>query len=313
MTPLVILTGPTAVGKTELSLSLAKEITGEIISADSMQVYRHMNIGTAKISPEEMQGIPHHLIDILNPEEEFHVVQFQTLAQRAIKEIDARGHIPILTGGTGFYIQALLYGIDFTENETDPSYRQELSRLADEKGSLFLHQLLKEADPESAELIHANNRKRIIRALEFFHFTGTPISKHNRQERQKKSPYRFCYLVLHDDRDRLYENIDRRVDQMIKDGLEEEVAGLQKRGCTKELISMQGLGYKEMLSFLEGEISREEAIAAIKQNTRRFAKRQLTWFRREKEVIWIEKKAFSYDQEAILHEICHKLREKNIL
>lgn len=310
--PLVILTGPTAAGKTALSLQLAKAIGGEIISADSMQVYRHMNIGSAKILPEEMQGIPHHLIDILEPNEEFNVVTFQKAAKECIKEIGSRNHIPILTGGTGFYIQAVLYDIDFTENEENTAYRRELESLAEEKGNSFLHQMLEEVDAQSASVIHENNRKRMIRALEFYRMTGEKISEHNEAEQKKEAAYNACYFVLTDERQLLYERIDRRVDHMIEDGLVKEVAFLKELGCTREMVSMQGLGYKEILGYLEGDISLEQAIYLIKRDTRHFAKRQLTWFRREKDVIWVPQNEFGYEESKILAFLLEKLEQKGI-
>lgn len=307
--PLIILTGPTAVGKTELSISFAKAINGSIISADSMQVYRHMDIGSAKIKPEEMDGVPHYLIDALEPAEEFHVVRFQEMAQQAMEEIYAQGRIPIITGGTGFYIQALLYGIDFTENEQDTSYRQELEALAKEKGAELLHNMLKEVDEKAAQEIHANNIKRVIRALEFYHLTGQKISEHNETERQKESPYTFCYFVLNDEREKLYERINLRVDLMLKEGLVEEVKALKEMGCTRDMVSMQGLGYKEILDYLDGKITLEEAVYLIKRDTRHFAKRQLTWFRREREVTWLNKPEFQYDNQLILEYMKQKLTE----
>ena len=290
--PLIILTGPTAVGKTKASIGLAKAIGGEIISADSMQVYRHMDIGSAKITKEEMADVPHYLIDVLEPEEEFHVVRFQQMAKAAMADIYSRGKIPIIVGGTGFYIQALLYDIDFTENEGDSVYREKLEALAKEKGAAYLHGQLAMVDPKSAEEIHANNIKRVIRALEFYHQTGQKISEHNERERQKESPYQFCYFVLNDRRECLYERIDQRVDQMIRNGLVQEVQTLKERGCTKQMVSMQGLGYKEIFSYLEGDCSLEEAVYIIKRDTRHFAKRQLTWFKRERDVIWVQKDRF---------------------
>lgn len=311
--PLIILTGPTAVGKTELSIRLARLVNGEIISADSMQVYKHMNIGSAKIRQEEMEGVPHHLVDVFEPDEEFHVVRFQECARRCMEEIYGRKRIPILVGGTGFYIQAVLYDIDFTENGGDGSYRKGLEALAKEKGNEVLHQMLREVDAPSAEQIHANNVKRVIRALEYYHETGEPISRHNEQERQKESPYNFAYFVLNDRRDRLYAKIDARVDGMIQDGLVEEVRALKEKGYTKDMVSMQGLGYKEILSYLEGECTLEEAVYILKRDTRHFAKRQLTWFRREREVCWVDKEAFAYDHEKILERMAEVLREKEIL
>ena len=311
--PLVILTGPTAVGKTALSIKLASEIGGEIISADSMQVYRQMDIGSAKIKPEEMGGIPHHLIDILEPEKEFNVCLFEKLALEAMEQIYERGHIPVVVGGTGFYIQALLYQIDFTEEETDTAYRDKLWQLGEEKGNHYLHELLRKVDPESAEEIHENNRKRVIRALEFYENCGKPISTHNKEQRQKTSAYNSCYFVLTDDRKKLYERIESRVDQMLSKGLVDEVRTLKERGCNASMVSMQGLGYKEILEYLDGRCSLLEAVEKIKKETRHFAKRQLTWFRREKDVIWLDKQAFAYDEDAVLSCILENLRKKEII
>ena len=311
--PLIILTGPTAVGKTALSIKLASEIGGEVISADSMQVYRKMDIGSAKIIPEEMDGIPHHLIDILEPEEEFNVCLFQKLAQDAMEQIYERGHIPVVVGGTGFYIQALLYQIDFTEEETDTAFRDKLWQLGEEKGNHYLHELLRKVDPASAEEIHENNRKRVIRALEFYENSGKPISTHNREQRQKTSAYNSCYFVLTDDRKKLYERIESRVDQMLSKGLVDEVRTLKERGCNASMVSMQGLGYKEILEYLDGRCSLSEAVEKIKKETRHFAKRQLTWFRREKDVIWLDKQAFAYDEDAVLSCILENLRKKEII
>jgi len=310
--PMIVLTGPTAVGKTKLSIELARMVNGEIISADSMQVYEHMNIGSAKITSEEMQGIPHHLIDVLKPCEEFNVVVFQTLCKECLKGIYERGHIPIVTGGTGFYIQALLRDIDFTANEEDTSYRDSLEKLAQEQGPSVLHEMLEKVDPEAAKQIHANNMKRVIRALEFYEMTKTPISKHNSEELEKGNAYNACYFVLNDERELLYQRIEQRVDEMIQQGLVEEVKTLKEMGCTRDMVSMQGLGYKEILDYLAGEISLEEAIYRIKRDTRHFAKRQLTWFRREKEVIWVDKPSFSYDDQKILDFMREKLTEKGI-
>ncbi len=310
--PMIVLTGPTAVGKTKLSIALAKAVDGEIISADSMQVYRKMDIGSAKITQQEMQGIPHHLIDVLEPWEDFNVVVFQKLCKECLKGIYERGHIPIVTGGTGFYIQALLKDIDFTENEENTVYRQELERLAKEKGAEALHEMLRAVDEPSAKAIHANNIKRVIRALEFYHLTGQRISDHNEQEKAKESAYNSCYFVLNDIRELLYERIDMRVDEMLKIGLVEEVKSLQSLGMKKEMVSMQGLGYKEILAYLEGEITLEEAVYLIKRDTRHFAKRQLTWFRRESDVIWVNKNEFDYDEEKILGFMLEKFSEKEI-
>lgn len=311
--PLVILTGPTAVGKTALSIALAKEIGGEIISADSMQVYRHMDIGSAKIMPAETEGVPHHLIDVLEPTEEFNVVVFQKLAKQAAAEIYSRGHIPIVVGGTGFYIQALVYDIDFTENDEDTALRRELEEQAHREGAEALYERLRAVDPESCESIHVHNIKRVIRAIEFYEKTGKKISVHNMEQRQNNAPYNFAYFVLNDDRERVYERINERVDLMMAQGLVEEVRALRESGCQRDMVAMQGLGYKELLSYMEGEISQEEAVYLIKRDTRHFAKRQLTWFRREKEVIWIEKNVFDYDSQKILKFMQDFLREKGII
>lgn len=310
--PMVILTGPTASGKSALSILLAKRIGGEIISADSMQVYRHMDIGSAKITSEEMAGVPHYLVDVLDPEDEFHVVRFQEMAKEAVKKIYANGHIPIVVGGTGFYIQALLYDIDFTEANENDEYRSMLEQMAQREGSHKLYEMLQKVDPKAAEDIHPNNTKRLIRALEFYKSTGTCISDHNRQERQKESPYNFAYFVLTDDREKLYDRINRRVDQMIDQGLVEEVTALKERGCTKDMVSMQGLGYKEILSYLNGDITLDEAVYLIKRDTRHFAKRQLTWFRRERDVQWVDQSEFCYDKEKILSYMEEILKERGI-
>ena len=312
--PLVVLTGPTAVGKTKLSIDLAKMLDGEIISADSMQVYCRMDIGSAKIRPEETEGIPHYLIDEIEPTEEFNVVRFQEMAKAALQKIYANGHIPILVGGTGFYIQALLYDIHFTENPGDTSFREELQQMAEEKGEEVLYEKLCEVDPKAAEEIHKNNRKRVIRALEYYHQTGEPISAHNEREKQRRSPYQFLYFVLTDDRKLLYERIDKRVDQMLEEGLLEEVRTLKESGCTKDMVSMQGLGYKEILAFLDGDYETlEKAVEDLKKNTRHFAKRQLTWFRRERDVIWLDKSEFGYDETKILYKMKELCLEKGIL
>lgn len=311
--PMIILTGPTAVGKSALSVELAKKINGAVISADSMQVYRHMDIGSAKIMPEEMQGITHYMIDELEPDEEFHVVRFTTMAKEYLKEIYAAGKIPIIAGGTGFYIQALLYDIDFTEQQCDEAYRRQLEEQAKEHGAGYLHEMLRKVDPASAEAIHANNVKRVIRALEFYHLSGQKISEHNETERQKQSPYNFAYFVLNDERAKLYERIDKRVDAMIAAGLVNEVQKLKDMGCSREMVSMQGLGYKEILAYLDGEYTLEEAVYIIKRETRHFAKRQLTWFKRERDVIWLDKQTFGYDEAAILTDMISILQEKEII
>ena len=311
--PLIVLTGPTAAGKTHLSIALAKAVNGEIISADSMQVYKYMDIGSAKIRPEEMKGVPHYLVDVLEPEEEFHIVKFQQMAKAAMEEIYGKGKIPILVGGTGFYIQAVTRDIDFTEAKQEDAYRSELEALAEEKGAEYLHEMLQKADPASAESIHAHNVKRVIRALEFYHQNGTPISAHNEEQKAQESPYNLAYFVLNGPREILYDRIDRRVDQMLEEGLVKEVEKLKEMGCHRGMVSMQGLGYKEILACLEGEYPLEEAVRILKRDTRHFAKRQLTWFRREKDVIWVNKEEFNWNEENILEYMLSVLRERGIL
>ena len=310
--PLIILSGPTAVGKTALSIALAKMVNGSIISADSMQVYKYMDIGSAKITKEEMDGVTHYLVDELLPEEEFNIVRFQQMAKNAMEEIYAQGKIPIVVGGTGFYIQALLYDINFNNQDSDEAYRTELEAFANEHGNEALHEKLKEVDPISAEIIHANNVKRVIRALEFYKLTRTPISSHNEEERKKESPYNYAYFVLTDKRENLYKRIDKRVDIMVENGLLDEVKKLKEMGYHQGMVSMQGLGYKEILNYFDGIYSLEEAIYILKRETRHFAKRQLTWFRRERDVIWLDKSVFDYDEKKVLSKMKHILQERTI-
>ena len=307
--PLIILTGPTAVGKTALSIGLAKAVGGEIISADSMQVYKGMDIGTAKIAPEEMDGVPHYLVDELEPWEEFNVVVFQRLCKQYMEQIYTKGKIPIIVGGTGFYIQSVLYDIDFTENEADTSYRQMLERKAEDEGAEVLHQELAKVDQESAEQIHPNNVKKVIRAMEYYHQTGQKISEHNETQRQKESPYDFIYYVLSLPREILYDRINKRVDLMRQEGLEEEVKRLEERGCTREMVSMQGLGYKEILDAFTGKCTMDEAFDKIKLETRHFAKRQFTWFRRERTVTWLDKEKYDGEDELLAHCV-EEIRER---
>ena len=308
---MVILTGPTAVGKSALSIALAKALDTGIISADSMQVYKHMDIGSAKITPEEMQGVPHALIDVYEPDEPFHVVQFQHDAKAAMEQFWDKDKLPLVVGGTGFYIQALLYDVDFSEEDADLKLRQKYAQLAQSEGAEALHAQLAQVDPQAAGQIHANNIKRVIRALEFYEKTGTPISAHNAAERAKQSPYGFAYFVLTDRREHLYERIDARVDAMMEQGLLDEVKKLRDMGYTRDLVSMQGLGYKELLAYLDGECSLDEAVYMIKRDTRH-AKRQLTWFRRERDVIWVDKPAFDYDEDKILSYMLQEIEKRGL-
>ena len=282
--PLIIIAGPTAVGKSQAAVQLAHRIGGEIISADSMQVYRYMDIGSAKVTEEETEGVPHHLIDVLDPKEPFNVTVFQRLAKEALKKVRANGHIPILCGGTGFYIQSVLYDVDFTENGEDQSYRHELEAIAKAEGADTIRRMLEKVDPEGAAAIEGPNVKRMIRALEYFKETGEKISVHNKAEREKESPYDYRYFVLTMDREPLYRRIDLRVDRMMEAGLLKEVEWLKAYGCTKDMTSMQGLGYKQLYEYED----LSEAVGRIKQETRHFAKRQMTWFRREKNVVYID-------------------------
>lgn len=296
----IVIAGPTASGKTALSIALAKALDGEIISADSMQVYRRMDIGTAKVTPEEADGVPHHLIDIIDPEEEWNVMLFQQKAKEAIQDIASRGKLPILCGGTGFYLRALLYDAQFDEEEGQPELRKQLEREMKELGSEIMHARLREVDPVSAEKIHHHNEKRVIRALEYYMLHQEPISQYNEEQKQKESPYDLCFLALTMDREKLYQRIDLRVDQMVAQGLVEEVKHLLDDGVSPELVSMQGLGYKEIVPYLRGECTLEEAVYILKRDTRHFAKRQLTWFRAQPEVHWLTWEEAGFDASVLV-------------
>ncbi len=301
---LIVIAGPTAAGKSAAAVKTAKMIGGEIISADSMQVYRHMDIGTAKIMPEEQEGVPHHLLDICDPDEPYDVFRFQKDALDALEKITAKGKIPIVCGGNGFYIQALTKDIHFDENHTDTGYRGELLKIAEEEGPQALHRMLSEFDPVSAEAIHPNNVHRVVRAIEFYHETGSVISDHNRTERSRPSPYDLIYFVLSDERPHLYSRIEKRTDQMMEAGFPKEVEALREMGYDSSLASMNGLGYKEMNAWMDGLLSLDGAVSLIKRNTRHYAKRQLTWFRREDGCRWILRDRFNDSTQAIAEEIC---------
>lgn len=305
--PLIIIAGPTAVGKSDISVKIAKLIDGEIISADSMQVYKGMDIGTAKISANETQGIKHYLIDVLDPTDDFNIVTFKSLAKEAIENIYKNGKVPIICGGTGFYIQSVLYDIDFTEVNESSSYRNSLAKLAKEKGNAYLHKMLEKVDKASADKIHENDLKRVIRALEYNKETGECISKHNKEQAENTSPYDFLFFVLTDNRETIYEKINTRVDKMIEAGLVSEVKSLKEAGLNEEFVSMKGLGYKEILEYLEGKSTLEEAIYKIKRDSRHFAKRQLTWFKKEKDIIWLDKSELTED--AILSTVVNKYKK----
>ena len=292
---LIVVAGPTASGKSAAAVELARIIGGEIISADSMQVYRYMDIGSAKITQEEMMGVPHYLIDVADPTEEFDVVRYAHEAKAAISDIISRRKIPILCGGTGFYIQAVTRDIDFSETGALPEYREELTAYAAEHGNSALHEQLKNIDPVSYETIHPNNLKRVIRALEYYKETGMTISAHNEAERQRETPYDLHFFVLNDDRAVLYDRIDRRVDFMMAEGLYDEVMYLRQMGLTRDMVSMQGLGYKEMLDCMDGRYELDEAVRILKRDSRHYAKRQITWFKREKDATWINRADFDGD------------------
>ncbi len=309
MNDLVVITGPTAVGKTNISIELAKKINGEIISADSIQVYKGLDIGSAKITSEEMDGVKHYLIDVLDPTDEFDIYTFKKLAKEAIDDIYAKGKIPIIVGGTGFYIQSVLYDIDFEDTEVDMEYRKELEELAGLYGNDYIHKMLEDVDSEYAAGIHPNNLKRVIRALEFYHENNIPLSQHNSEQKSNESPYNFAYYVLNDDREVLYDRINKRVDKMFEQGLVDEVKAL---GLDESNQSMQGIGYKEVLEYLNGNISEDECKELIKKNTRHFAKRQLTWFRHEKVVEIIDYRDFNRDVDKVLSYMIDDLKDKKI-
>lgn len=285
--PLAVIVGPTAVGKTDVSILVAKQLGGEIVSADSMQIYKFMNIGTAKPTPEEMKDVKHHMIDIVEPWQDYSVAQFQRQARRCIEGIHSRGRLPIVVGGTGLYINSLIYDLNFTNTVSDPRFRAELQKLARERGKEYLYERLKRVDPGTAKRLHVNDLRRVIRALEVYHRSGKPMSEYNTGMRDA-ALYNPVIFGLTMPRQELYRRIEKRVDRMMDEGLVDEVKGLLERGCTREMVSMQGLGYKEVIGYLEGEYSLSEAVELLKRNTRRFAKRQFTWFKRDDRIIWMD-------------------------
>ncbi len=305
---LIIISGATATGKSKCAINLAKALDGEVISCDSMQIYRKMDIGTAKVTKEEMDGVPHHLIDIIEPTDDFSVAEFQQIVYAAINDIRSRGKTPILCGGTGFYTNAIIYNTEFTESEKDEEYRLELQKLADEKGSSYVHNILKTVDEQASKDIHHNNLKKVIRALEYNKLTGLKISEHNEEEKKRKPFFNAKHFLLDIDRKVLYDRIDKRVDIMIDAGLIEEFYKLIEMGCTRELNSMKAIGYAELFEYLDGTITKQDAIDLIKKNSRNYAKRQLTWFRNKSEAIFINVLQFSEND---LTEYIIKLAYKN--
>lgn len=285
---LIVVAGPTASGKTRLAIDIAKSVNGEIVNADSMQIYKYMNIGSAKPTLEEQSEAKHHLIDFLDPDEEFSVADYTDLAHKVIAEIASRGKVPIMCGGTGLYINSVVNDITFGEIETDYKLREELNELAKQHSSQYLLDILKEFDPVSAQRLHPGNLRRIVRAIEFYRTTGIPISEHQEMTKQKESRYEPLMLCVKWDREVLYDRINKRVDIMLNDGLLDEVKRLMEMGYTKELNSMKGIGYKEIIDYFEGNMSLEDTVNLIKQSSRRYAKRQLTWFRRDKRIHWLD-------------------------
>lgn len=294
---LLIIAGPTAVGKTDTSIELAKRLNGEIISCDSMQIYKHMDIGSAKVSKDEMQGVPHYMIDIVSPEKEFSVAEYKSQVTDIIKDINSRGKLPIIVGGTGLYINSIVCNMNFTESEKDDEYRSYLETLGEEKGNEYLHEMLKDIDLISYNNIHHNNVKRVIRALEVYKLTGKPFSSFASGEEYYSTEYDLSYYILNMDREKLYERINMRVDIMMKKGLVEEVKTLKAMGCDENMQSMKGIGYKEILYYLDGRISLEDAVDMIKQGSRNYAKRQLTWFRKDPRAIFLDKENYLSDEE----------------
>lgn len=302
---ILIIAGPTASGKTALGIELAKLLNGEIISADSMQIYRYMDIGTAKPTREEMQGIKHHLIDIINPDEEFSVALFKKYADEKIRELTNKNRLPIVVGGTGLYINSLTYHLNFSDSAEDKEYREYLSNLAASHGNEYIYDMLKKIDPDAANKIHPNNLKRVIRALEVFKNTGNKISDYQKETQMVESDYNFYYIALDMPRDVLYDRINKRVDIMVSKGLIEEVIKLKEMGYHRNLQSMQAIGYKEIFDYLEGDLSLQDSIDLIKRNSRRYAKRQLTWFRKDSRINWFN--ILNQDTNIITSNIINKL------
>jgi len=298
--PLIVIAGPTASGKTALSVNIAKAFGGEIVSADSMQIYKYMNIGTAKPTEEEKEGIPHHMMDFQEPEANFSVADYCQMAGEIIRDIDLRGKIPVMVGGTGLYIDSLVGGVDFGESDGDEELRKELEDLAEREGNEAVHKILAEIDPETAQKYHPNNLRRIIRAIEVYKTQGVTVSDKAKEE--KNSPYNAVYFCIDWDREVLYDRINRRVDIMVEEGLLDEVKDLLSRNIDPKCTAMQSIGYKEFYGYLKGEMTLEEALDTVKQSSRHYAKRQLTWFRRNKEIHWLNPETAEADAVEIIKE-----------
>ncbi len=295
--PLFLLIGPTAVGKSNVSIEIAKKLNGEIISADSMQIYKYMDIGTAKLKREEMDGIKHYMIDVVYPDEDFSVAVFRDKAKEYIDDILSRGKLPMVVGGTGLFVNSLTHNLDFSSTICDWEFRNRLNQLAEINGNEYVHNMLKDVDKESFERLHVNDLKRVIRALEVYKYSGKTISEYQRESKLIPIEYDTCIVGLTMDRKKLYDRINKRVDIMMEKGLLDEVKNLLNMGYSKDLVSMQGLGYKEMVSYTEGSLSMDGAIDKLKQSTRHFAKRQLTWFRREDNIYWVNVDEFNNIQD----------------
>ena len=286
--PLIVVAGPTASGKTGLAIDIANYTGGEIVSADSMQIYKYMDIGSAKPTKEERAAAVHHMIDFLEPDAEYSVADYTRDAHKVIADITVRGKIPIMCGGTGLYINSVVNDVTFGEMETDYKLREELRKTAEEKGGEYLIEMLREFDPISAERLHPNNLKRVIRAIEFYKLTGVPISEHQEETKKQKSRYNPLMICIEWDREVLYDRINRRVDIMLENGLIDEVKRLRDMGYTRDLNSMQGIGYKEVMDYLDGKYTLDETVEIIKQSSRRYAKRQMTWFRRDEQIYYVK-------------------------
>ena len=304
--PLIVVAGPTASGKTGLAIDIARKFDGEVVSADSMQIYRYMDIGTAKPTAEERAMCPHHLIDFVEPDEEFSVADYTKLAHEKIADIYGRGKLPVMCGGTGLYINSVVNDVEFGEMTADEELRSRLAELGKREGGERLIEILREFDPVSAERLHPNNMRRVIRAIEFYKLTKIPISEHQEMTKRIESRYDPVMFCIDHDRQTLYDRINLRVDLMIKDGLIDEVRRIMDMGYTKELNSMKGIGYKEIMDYLNGECMLDKAIENVKQGSRRYAKRQITWFRRDERIIMLNPETASAEAERIIKEKIRK-------